>query len=384
EAHIVDFDHPGRLGDHMRRLGGDAIPPGFRSLLRIPRRADLLEEWIAACAVRAGAHPPAVLDDGSLALPGDRRAFREFAGLLATKVPDLGGSLRRLLERDALRLHRWGVRGRVLETGPRSRVMGVVNVTPDSFCDGGRYLEPAAAVEHGLRLAADGADILDVGGESTRPGARPVSEKEERERVVPVVRALARRTDVPVSVDTRHAAVAAAALEAGARIVNDVTALGGDPDMGPLVARAGAGLVLMHMQGTPETMQEDPRYGDVVADVLDFLADAVRRAVEAGVDEYRIAVDPGIGFGKRLEHNLTLLRHLASFRALGRPVVVGASRKSFLGKVTDRPVEDRLAGSLGVAAAATMAGAAVIRAHDLPETVDALRAVDAVRDGGCR
>lgn len=368
----------------MRRPGMDAIPAGIRSLLRIPRPPEVPEEWIAACAVRAGAHPPVVLPGGSLAVPGDRRAFRELARLLATRVPDLGRSLRLLLERDALRLHRWGIRGRVLETGPRTRVMGVVNVTPDSFSDGGRHLDPAAAVEHGLRLAAEGADVLDVGGESTRPGARPVSEEEERERVVPVVRALARRTDVPVSVDTRHATVAAAALEAGARIVNDVTALGGDPGMGPLVARAGAGVVLMHMQGTPETMQEDPRYEDVVADVLDFLAGAVRRAVEAGVDESRIAVDPGIGFGKRLEHNLALLRHLGSFRALGRPVVLGASRKGFLGKITGRPVEDRLAGSLGVAAAAAMAGAAMIRAHDVPETVDALRAVDAVRDGGCR
>jgi dihydropteroate synthase len=257
--------------------------------------------------------------------------------------------------------------------------MGIVNVTPDSFSDGGRYLDPERAVEHGLRMAEAGVDLLDVGGESTRPGAVRISPQEELERILPVVRGLARRSETTVSVDTSRAVVAEPALDAGARVINDISALRFDADLGPLVAASGAGLVLMHMQGTPGTMQEAPHYDDVVREVAAELSGAIRRATSRGIDPEQIVIDPGIGFGKTLTHNLTLLHHLTELRALGRPVLVGASRKRFLGEITGREVQDRLAGSLAAAVAAAAAGASLVRVHDAAETVDAMRVLAAIR-----
>jgi dihydropteroate synthase len=257
--------------------------------------------------------------------------------------------------------------------------MGVVNVTPDSFSDGGLFLDAEAAIAHGRALLADGADILDVGGESTRPGADPVPAGEERRRTEPVVAALA-AGGATVSIDTSKASVAAAALDAGARIVNDVTALRGDPGLAALCAERGCGLVLMHMQGTPRTMQADPRYGDVVDDVRSFLADRVAHATAAGVAEERIWVDPGIGFGKTLRHNLELLSRLGELRELGRPIVVGTSRKSFLGRLTGREPDERLGGTIASNVAALLAGAEVFRVHDVGPVREAL-AVAAALDG---
>ncbi len=251
------------------------------------------------------------------------------------------------------------------------RLMGVVNVTPDSFSDGGEYLDPVAAIRHGLELVGDGAEILDVGGESTRPGAEPVEEAEELRRVVPVVEGLAGKATV--SVDTSKAAVAAAAIEAGAAIVNDVTALGGDPGMAGLCADRQVGVVLMHMPGNPRTMQDDPTYEDVVDDVKRYLAERVEAAVAAGVDEQRIWLDPGIGFGKTLEHNLELLRRLGELRELGRPLVVGTSRKSFIGKIDGSGVSDRLGGTIASSVLAAAGGADVLRVHDVSEMAQALR-----------
>lgn len=251
------------------------------------------------------------------------------------------------------------------------KLMGVVNVTPDSFSDGGLYLDAGAAVEHGLQLAAQGADILDVGGESTRPGAAGVSEEEELARVKPVVSALAAAGHA-VSVDTSKLAVAEAALREGATIVNDVTALRADPDIGRLCAERGAGLVLMHMQGNPRTMQEDPTYEDVVDDVRAFLSERLEAAVSLGVEEGRIWLDPGIGFGKTLEHNLELLRRLGELRKLGRPLVVGTSRKSFIGKVDGSDVGDRLGGTIASSVLALAEGADVLRVHDVAEARQAL------------
>jgi dihydropteroate synthase len=259
---------------------------------------------------------------------------------------------------------------------PAATIMGVVNVTPDSFSDGGRYLDAEAAIAHGHALLDEGADLLDIGGESTRPGAAAVDAEEERSRVVPVIEALA-GAGATVSVDTSKAAVAAAALEAGAGIVNDVTALG-DPEMAPLCAERGAGLVLMHMQGTPRTMQEDPTYDDVVDDVRAYLASRVETAVGAGVAEERIWVDPGIGFGKTVEHNLELLRRLGELRELGRPILLGTSRKSFIGKLTGSPVELRLGGSLATALLGVQAGADAVRVHEVAATRDALVLLAAV------
>ncbi len=244
-------------------------------------------------------------------------------------------------------------------------VMGVLNVTPDSFSDGGRWFDRDAAVEHGLRMVTEGADIIDVGGESTRPGAASVDEAEERRRVVPVIEGLA--PHARVSIDTAKAAVAEAALAAGATIINDVTA-----SLHEVAAAAGAGWLAMHMQGTPATMQRQPAYGDVVAEVRDFLVTRAEKAAAAGVAE--LWIDPGIGFGKTAEHNLSLLRHLNALVATGYPVAVGASRKSFLGRLTgDAPVEDRREASLAVAVWAMLQGVAIIRVHDVASTVQAAR-----------
>jgi dihydropteroate synthase len=263
---------------------------------------------------------------------------------------------------------------------PDPVVMGVVNVTPDSFSDGGEWLDPAAAIVHGHDLVAEGAQILDVGGESTRPGAEPVDAEEELRRVLPVLRGLA-GAGARLSIDTSKAAVAAAALDAGATIVNDVTALRGDPAMAALVAERGCDVCLMHMLGEPRTMQRDPRYDDVVHDVRDFLAARVQYAVAVGIDEERIWLDPGIGFGKTIDHNLELLARLDEIVALGRPVVIGTSRKSFLGKITGRAAGDRVAGTIATNVLALARGASVFRVHDVAQARDALMVAAATLRG---
>ncbi len=256
-------------------------------------------------------------------------------------------------------------------------LMGVVNVTPDSFSDGGLFLEPEAAIAHGAQLAREGAAILDVGGESTRPGADEVGVEEELARTQPVVSDLA-ALGHRVSIDTSKSAVAAAALDAGATIVNDVTALRGDPEIATLCAERGAVLVLMHMQGTPRTMQEAPSYGDVVDEVKAFLAERMEEAVAAGVMEERIWLDPGIGFGKALEHNLELLRRLGELRGLGRPLVVGTSRKSFIGKIDGSEAGERIGGTIASSVLAAVEGADVLRVHDVAEVAQAIKVAGAV------
>ncbi|MFY9586335.1 MAG: dihydropteroate synthase [Actinomycetota bacterium] len=270
--------------------------------------------------------------------------------------------------------------GRTLPLGERVHVMGIVNVTPDSFSDGGFFLDRDAAIDHGLRLAEDGADILDVGGESTRPGAAPVSADDETERVVPVIEALAAKTDIPVSVDTSKASVARRALDAGAQIVNDVAAARFDDALLPLVAGRRAPIVLMHMLGEPRTMQKDPRYDDVVGEIAAFLDERADAAVAAGVSRDQIVVDPGFGFGKTREHNLVLLRRLREFRCLGFPVLAGTSRKSFIGSTLgDLPVEERLEGTAATVALAVSNGASIVRVHDVREMARVVRMVEAVQ-----
>ncbi len=267
-----------------------------------------------------------------------------------------------------------------LEEPPEPIVMGVVNVTPDSFSDGGEWLDAAAAIAHGLELIAEGADILDVGGESTRPGAEPVTEAEELRRVVPVLEGLA-GAGARLSIDTSKAAVAAAALDAGATIVNDVTALRGDPAMAVVVAERGCDVCLMHMLGEPRTMQHDPTYVDVVDDVKAFLAQRLAFAVAQGIAEERVWLDPGIGFGKTIDHNLELLRRLDEIVALGRPLVVGTSRKSFLGTITGREPRDRVAGTIATNVLALARGATVFRVHDVAQARDALAVAAATLRG---
>jgi len=253
------------------------------------------------------------------------------------------------------------------------RIMGVVNVTPDSFSDGGAFLDRDAAIDHGLRLAFEGADVLDVGGESTRPGADPVPASEELDRVIPVIEGIrARNESVRISIDTSKAAVAAAALDAGAGYVNDVTALRGDPEMAALVAERRVDVCLMHMLGTPRTMQAEARYDDVVADVKAFLAERIEAAVAAGIALERIEVDPGIGFAKTIEHNLELLARLRELTALGRPLVLGTSRKSFLGTITGRETAERVPATLATVVMAYERGASMFRVHDVAPARDAL------------
>ncbi len=257
-------------------------------------------------------------------------------------------------------------------------VMGVLNVTDDSFSDGGQFLDPGAAVRWARQLAAEGAALIDVGGESTRPGAEPVETADELDRVIPVIQAIVSELGVPVSVDTSKPEVMEAALEAGACLVNDVLALR-QPGALEVVAASGAGVCLMHMQGTPRSMQSDPRYGDVVQDVHRFLSERIAVCEAAGMDRSRLVIDPGFGFGKTLEHNLALLRGLDDFTRDGLPVLVGLSRKSMIGQVTGRPVGERLAGSVALAALAVERGASIVRAHDVAATLDAVRIAAAVR-----
>lgn len=271
----------------------------------------------------------------------------------------------------------WRCRDRAFDLAARPLVMGVLNVTPDSFSDGGRYVDPLAALERAHRMIGEGADLIDVGAESTRPGAAPVPADEQWRRLAPVLSTLVAGGAV-VSVDTASAAVANRALAAGAHAVNDVSALS-DPDMAAAVAASGSGLVLMHMRGTPTMMQQDPRYDDVVAEVRDHLAGRVRAARAAGIEAGRIAVDPGIGFGKTVAHNLELIAGLGALRSLGHPVLVGLSRKRFIGAVLDAAIDERLEGGLAAGAIAVFAGADILRTHDIAATVRAARMAAALR-----
>lgn len=279
--------------------------------------------------------------------------------------------------------HTWTFRGRSLRVGGAcTRVMGILNCTPDSFSDGGRFSGAADAVEAGLRMKEEGADVLDIGGESSRPGAEPVPAGEEIRRVVPVITGLrAAGCVLPISIDTCKAEVARAALDAGADIVNDIRALA-DPGMAETVRACGAGLVLMHMKGEPRTMQSEPRYSDALAEVGSFLKERVSHARSAGISSDAIVLDPGIGFGKTAEHNWILLQGFAGMVAPARPWLLGVSRKRFIGDVTGRPAGDRLAGSLAAAVWAVLRGAAIIRAHDVKETCDAVRMADRMRASG--
>lgn len=259
----------------------------------------------------------------------------------------------------------WQLRTRTLHFGPLPQLMGIVNATPDSFSDGGRFFAADRAIEQGLSLAAAGAEILDIGGESTRPYATPVSAQEELDRVLPVVQALAAELTIPISIDTSKALVARACLSAGAEIINDVTGLSGDPEMLDLAVSSAAGVCVMHMQGTPQTMQDDPRYDDVVADISAYLAARRDTLVSAGIAAARICLDPGVGFGKTHAHNITLVASAAAFHTLGCPLLYGHSRKGFIGKVIGDKEADRTPGTIGVALALARQGVQVIRVHDV-------------------
>ena len=269
-------------------------------------------------------------------------------------------------------------RGKELSFGRRSLIMGILNVTPDSFSDGGFYLDVAAAVDRGKEMAKDGADVIDVGGESSRPGASPASAEEELARVLPVVEGLVDEISVPVSIDTCKSEVARRVLETGAHIVNDITALQGDAEMARVVAEMGAGVILMHMRGTPRTMQQSPVYDDVVSDISAWLHCRIEYAETEGIPPDRIIIDPGIGFGKTVNHNLEILRRLDEFRHLNKPILIGTSRKSFIGKILDLPVNSRIEGTAATITWAIAHGADMVRVHDVKVMHRVARMTDAL------
>jgi dihydropteroate synthase len=277
----------------------------------------------------------------------------------------------------AVRASAWQLRTCTLSLPRRPLVMGIVNVTPDSFSDGGRYFGSQAAIDQALKLAADGADLLDIGGESTRPYSEPVSEEEELRRVIPVVEVVCRQLEIPVSIDTSKARVAEAAVEAGAEIINDVTALTGDSRMLDVALRSGAGVCAMHMQGTPQTMQDNPAYAEVVNDILHFLRDAREMLCMAGIPQEKICLDPGIGFGKTHEHNLALLANCWWFHELRCPILVGHSRKGFIAHVIGDKTADRTPGTIGVACSLAAQGVQIIRVHDVAPVRQALELFEA-------
>ncbi len=265
------------------------------------------------------------------------------------------------------------------DVSSRPLLMGILNVTPDSFSDGGRFNTTDQALVRAMEMVEQGADIIDIGGESTRPGAAKVTAQEEIKRVVPIIEALSKKTDIPISIDTYKSQVAQKSLEAGASIVNDISGLRFDPEMAAVAAKFKAGLVLMHIKGTPENMQQDPQYGDLLGEIKTYLKDSIQVALDAGVERSAIAIDPGIGFGKTVEHNLSLIKNLAYFKDLDCPMVIGASRKSFIGKLNnDIPATERLPGSLAAAVLAVQKGAKIIRCHDVTETKQALNIAIAI------
>jgi dihydropteroate synthase len=278
--------------------------------------------------------------------------------------------------------YRFRTRGKIFELGQRTWLVGVVNVTPDSFFDGGLYFEPARAIDRALALAAEGADIIDIGGESSRPGSNPIPAKEEKKRILPVVEVLKQKNSVLISVDTTKAEVAEAALAAGADIINDISAGRFDPRMLPIAARSGAAVILMHMKGTPRTMQIAPHYDDVLGEVKAFLSERLEAAESCGLPRESILLDPGIGFGKQLDHNLILLNNLGALAELGRPLVVGISRKSFLGKILKVEAQDRLEGTIAAAVVSILRGASLLRVHDIQAVKQAVAVAEAIMSQG--
>jgi dihydropteroate synthase len=311
---------------------------------------------------------------------GNRRQLETLTKKLEVQpfgLRQIAGGLHEVLTR-ASGIHVLNLPRNTLNLSQRTHIMGVLNVTPDSFSDGGRHFEFDRAVEWGLKMEADGADIIDVGGESTRPGSNPLSLDEELARVMPVIEALSRDCRVPISIDTYKASVAEQAIKAGCQMVNDISGLSFDPQIAGVVARAGAGLVLGHIRGTPKNMQQDPSYGDLMSEITGELRAGVERAESGGVSPEKIAVDPGIGFGKRLEDNLTIIRRLGELESLGKPIMVGPSRKSFIGQVLNLPVDERLEGTAAAVALAIAGGASLVRVHDVKEMKRVCALADAI------
>lgn len=317
-----------------------------------------------------------------LLLSGKASQMEDLAATLDAESDDLHGislELRNLLKNMGKTQFAIPCRTRTLELGDKTLVMGTLNVTPDSFSDGGVFSQQDRALTRALEMVEEGVDIIDIGGESTRPGARPIDPQEELSRILPVVKDLAKQTDTPISVDTRRAEVARGVLEAGGQIINDITALRADPEMAKVIASHQVPVVLMHMRGKPETMQENIHYVSLVSDITQYLKQSIDMAFTAGVDSERIIIDPGIGFGKTVDHNLAIIKHLYQFKTLGRPILVGPSRKSFIGKILDLDVDQREEGTMASIAASILNGAHIVRVHNVRNAIRVSRIADAIK-----
>ena len=355
-------------------------------------QAAVLTTIIRSTESGAGLHPAPLSFSSHHDTPADRNNavvltgapdhLRRLAHLLAAdqRIPaSLARQVDSLLDNYLRSDYKIDCRGKILDLGSRTHIMGILNATPDSFSDGGRYADPEKALHHAREMVAAGADIIDIGGESTRPGAAPLAEEEELRRIIPLIERLSAELTVPISVDTYKSTVAKKALEAGAGIVNDISGLRFSPDMARVVADAGAAVVIMHIKGTPRDMQQHPVYDDVVGEIMASLEAGIELAVKAGVDREKILIDPGIGFGKTLEHNLSLLNRLDEFKNLGRPVLLGTSRKKFIGTVLDIPVpEQRVDGTAATVAVGIERGASVVRVHDVARMAQVARMTDAI------
>jgi dihydropteroate synthase len=299
-----------------------------------------------------------------------------------TDLQPLSESLRETLKNISKTHYAIRCRQKKYSLGKRTLLMGILNITPDSFSDGGQYFDKERAIAHGIKMAEEGADILDIGGESTRPGSKPLPLEEEIRRVIPVIEVLAKELDVPVSIDTYKSAVAEIAVDAGAQIINDISGLHFDPDLGKVAAKKDVPLILMHIRGTPETMQKDVHYNSLFSEILRYLKESIQRAESAGVDPQQIIIDPGIGFGKTVDDNLLIIKNLSEFRILGKPILLGTSRKNFIGKILNAEANERLEGTLSTIAIGVLNGAHIVRCHDVLQAKKAIALADAIRLAG--
>jgi len=317
-------------------------------------------------------------------LMGTQKHFEKLIAKLEQypNLDSLGQSIKETLKNISKTQYSIHCRKRTLTLGKRTLLMGILNVTPDSFSDGGLFFDRDNAVSHGLKMVEEGADIIDIGGESTRPGSKPIELEEELRRVIPVIESITKEADVPISIDTYKSTVAERAVEAGAEIVNDISGLHFDPDLANVAAKGNIPLILMHIRGTPKTMQKNVHYDSLFSEILHYLKDSIQRAESAGLAPGQIIVDPGIGFGKTVEDNLLIIKNLHEFRVLGKPILLGTSRKSFIGKILNAEAEDRLEGTLSSMAIGVLNGAHIIRSHDVLQAKKALAVADAIRLAG--
>ncbi len=382
--------HMGMVGvdaTGMKLMKGKALHFNLKVEGITPRTANLLKQEMLALSGdaaldRRGLDCSAQQTDAILI--GTEKQFEKLI-LKLDQYPDLrplGQSLRKTIKNISRTHYTIRCRKKRFTLGKETLLMGVINVTPDSFSNGGLYFDREQAIAHGLKMVEEGADLIDIGGESTRPGSKPIEIKEELRRVIPVIESLAKEVDTPISIDTYKSAVAQRAIEAGAQMINDISGLHLDPELAHVAAKEDIPIVLMHMRGTPETMQKDVRYGSLFSEILEYLRDSVQRAESAGVDPQQIIIDPGIGFGKTVEDNLLIIKNLLEFRVLGKPILLGTSRKSFIGKILNAEVNERLEGTLTSIAIGILNGAHIVRCHDVAQAKKAIAVTDAIRLAG--